>query len=109
MILQHRSSNLIFVSKYSFRSSRKSYGDTAVGRVSLKRVLSKCTVTAKVTPEHRVKNKAYSVTLVLDENEEVIESVECQDCAASRGNKNGFNFKKLLLWVEVFQFTPKDY
>jgi len=68
-----------------FSSSRQNYGDSAIGYVCLKRENSICTVKAKVCPEHRVRNKAYSVILTVDEKIESIINVECHDCAASSG------------------------
>lgn len=67
------------------RSCRESYGDSAIGYVQVKRIGAICTVKALVTPEHRVRTKAYSVILVCNEAEEVIESCKCEDCPASQG------------------------
>lgn len=44
-----------------------------------------CTVIAKITPEHNVRNKAYKVRMVCNEAEEVVISTECEDCAAHLG------------------------
>ncbi|KAG8179957.1 hypothetical protein JTE90_015406 [Oedothorax gibbosus] len=67
------------------RSGRESYGDQAIGYVQLKREGNLCTVMARITPEHKVRNKPYSVTLTVDENTSEILSVECKDCTASLG------------------------
>lgn len=68
-----------------FRSERESYGDSAVGYVQLKRDGDQCTVKARITPEHNVRRKAYSVILVVDEARETINSVQCNDCTAHLG------------------------
>ncbi|XP_041975680.1 uncharacterized protein LOC121730623 isoform X2 [Aricia agestis] len=48
-------------------------------------------------PEHKVRTKAYNVTLVVNENDGVIISCECHDCAASAGGcKHAVAF---LMWV----------
>ncbi|XP_011701495.1 PREDICTED: uncharacterized protein LOC105458122 [Wasmannia auropunctata] len=78
-------------------SSRQNYGDSAIGYVCLKRENTICTVKAKVCPEHRVRNKAYSVTLTVNEETESIINVECHDCAASSGGcKHAIAF---LMWT----------
>jgi len=70
-----------------YRSSRESYGDQAIGYVCLKRDKSfgTCIIRCKVCPEHRVRNKGYSVTLTIHEKEERVIDVQCHDCAASSG------------------------
>ncbi|XP_071576230.1 uncharacterized protein [Temnothorax nylanderi] len=78
-------------------SSRQNYGDSAIGYVCVKRENSICTVKAKVCPEHRVRNKAYSVIVIVDEENESIINVECQDCAASSGGcKHAIAF---VMWI----------
>ncbi|KAL4704353.1 hypothetical protein ACJJTC_010738 [Scirpophaga incertulas] len=66
-------------------SSRESYGDDAVGYVQLKRDSSshECTIMCGVCPEHKVRTKPYTVTVVVDEKNGVVVSARCQDCAAS--------------------------
>ncbi|KAF9793768.1 hypothetical protein SFRURICE_008884 [Spodoptera frugiperda] len=59
------------------RSARETYGDSAVGYVQVKREGNICTVKARITPEHNVRQKCYSVTLVCDEAEETVLSVQC--------------------------------
>lgn len=72
---------------YQYRARRPSYGDAAVGEVQLHRIGRKCTVKAKICPEHKIHNKAYAVTVVIDETEdnEVIDIAKCHDCVASKG------------------------
>ncbi|KYN19384.1 hypothetical protein ALC57_08300 [Trachymyrmex cornetzi] len=65
------------------RSERVNYGDSAVGYVQLKRDGNICTVQGKVCPEHRVNSKAYIVKMLVDEGDEKVIEVKCQDCAAS--------------------------
>ncbi|GBP60190.1 hypothetical protein EVAR_81335_1 [Eumeta japonica] len=67
------------------KSSRASYGDDAVSYVQLKRDSKCCTVKCKICPEHKVHAKLYGCTLVVDEENEVVLSVQCEDCVASQG------------------------
>ncbi|KAF9420918.1 hypothetical protein HW555_002901 [Spodoptera exigua] len=62
-------------------SARESYGDDAVGYVQLYRDNGICTVKCKMCPEHKVRTKAYNVTLIVNENDGEIISCECHDCA----------------------------
>ncbi|GBP18669.1 hypothetical protein EVAR_14439_1 [Eumeta japonica] len=78
-------------------SSRPSYGDDAVSYVQLKREGDICIVKCKVCPEHKVHAKLYSVTLIMDEQEEAVKSIECHDCVASQGGcKHAIAF---LMWI----------
>jgi hypothetical protein len=45
-----------------------------------------CKVVGRITPEHRIRIKPYIVTAEIDESEENIVSVVCDDCPASEGN-----------------------
>jgi len=38
-----------------------------------------------VYPEHRVNSKLYSVSMLVDEENERVEYVKCDECAASAG------------------------
>ncbi|XP_076664263.1 uncharacterized protein LOC143375179 [Andrena cerasifolii] len=77
-------------------SSRENYGDSAIGYVCVKRTDNICVVKGRICPEHRVRNKDYTVFLTVDETEGKIENVECLDCAASEGGcKHGIAF---LMW-----------
>ncbi|KAL4710149.1 hypothetical protein ACJJTC_006446 [Scirpophaga incertulas] len=79
------------------RSSRACYGDDAISYVQVKRDGKFCTVKCKICPEHKVHVKLYRCTLVLNEEDEVIESVQCEDCLASQGGcKHAIAF---LMWV----------
>lgn len=49
-----------------------------------------CIVKAKITPEHRVREKAYLGILTDDEAEGVITSVQCENCAAHLGNISSY-------------------
>lgn len=65
--------------------------------MQLKRDGRLCTVKCKICPEHKVHAKLYGCTLVVDEEDDVIISVLCQDCAASLGGcKHAIAF---LMWV----------
>ncbi|CAG5056720.1 unnamed protein product [Parnassius apollo] len=79
------------------RSARETYGDDAVGFVQVQRSGRVCTVKAKITPEHRIKKKAYSCTFTCDEKEETVLNVDCHDCAAQKGGcKHSVAF---LMWL----------
>lgn len=66
-------------------SSREAYVESSIGYVEVKRERSVCFVQGRVTPEHRVRSKMYSVLATIDEEQELITSVKCNDCAASEG------------------------
>lgn len=86
-------------SLFHFRSSRPSYGDDAISYVQIKRdpATNVCTVKCKICPEHKVHAKLYTVTLIIDEEEEKVISVQCHDCIASQGGcKHAI---ALLMWV----------
>ncbi|GBP17856.1 hypothetical protein EVAR_7849_1 [Eumeta japonica] len=71
-------------SHVSLPSSRPSYGDDAISYVQLKREGNICTVKCKICPEHKVHAKLYAVTLIVDEEEEKVTSIQCHDCVAAR-------------------------
>lgn len=68
-----------------YSAGRENYGDSAIGYVQVKRQSGKCIVKCKICPEHKVRSKNYTVTLIVDEEQCCIDSVECHDCAASSG------------------------
>jgi len=70
---------------YFDRAEGENYGDSAIGYVELKRERSFCHIRGKVYPEHRVNNKPYTVSMLVDEEAEKVEYVRCEDCAASEG------------------------
>ncbi|XP_022900417.1 uncharacterized protein [Onthophagus taurus] len=79
------------------RSSKDSYGDDAIGNVQLKRADGLCIVKALITPEHRIHQKGYGVTIIINERDEEVISCECHDCAASAGGcKHGV---AVLMWL----------
>lgn len=52
---------------------------------------------AKITPEHKIRSKAYDVHVVINEKEEEVISCQCHSCPASEGGcKHGVAF---LLWL----------
>ncbi|GBP54108.1 hypothetical protein EVAR_81276_1 [Eumeta japonica] len=53
-------------------SSRQPYGDDAIGYVQLKRDHTLCTVKCTMCPEHKVRQTSYSVSMVIDEKEGVV-------------------------------------
>lgn len=71
-----------------YRSTRESYGDSAFGYVKLLRQGNICLVKGQICPENRVRQKNYKVALTVDEEEEKIVDVNCDDCAASLGKKH---------------------
>lgn len=73
-----------------FSAGRKEYGDAAIGYVQLKRDSQMCIVKAKICPEHKVRNKPYNVTIMVNELTEQVDSALCHDCAASTGMRLGF-------------------
>ncbi|KAJ8916480.1 hypothetical protein NQ315_014700 [Exocentrus adspersus] len=74
-----------------------SYGDNAVHYVQLKRDGPVCTVKGKITPEHKIRKKAYTVCAQINELNESVTSCICLDCSASAGGcKHGVAF---LMWL----------
>ena len=43
------------------------------------------TVKSRVTPEHKVRKEGYRVTAVINEAQSLVQSCQCEDCAASEG------------------------
>ncbi|KAK3891126.1 hypothetical protein Pcinc_004919 [Petrolisthes cinctipes] len=66
------------------KSVGEDYGD-AVGYVQMQRKDGMCEIAARISPEHRVTTKPYRVVAVINEKEEKILEVKCQDCAAAQG------------------------
>ncbi|GBP01138.1 hypothetical protein EVAR_90764_1 [Eumeta japonica] len=71
--------------KQSLTSSEPTYGltETMLLATQLKRDAHLCTVKCKMCPEHKVHAKLYGCTLIIDEEDDVIVSVVCEDCVAS--------------------------
>lgn len=44
-----------------------------------------CIVKAKITPEHKIHKKAYTVEVHINEQEEIVLSSVCTDCTAASG------------------------
>ncbi|CAH0717717.1 unnamed protein product, partial [Brenthis ino] len=87
-------------------SARQSYGDDAIGYVQLRRDSDLCTIKCRVCPEHKVRSKSYSATMIVDEKGGKIVSVECHDCAASTGGcKHSVAF---LMWVHRRSEEPSS-
>lgn len=83
------------------RSTRADYADEAVGFVMVKRdpTFPICYVKARITPEHRVKSKPYSVLCIIQEEDEEILKAVCEDCAACQGE---FFFSFLFFFIFFF-------
>ena len=67
------------------RGGRKSYIENAIGYVAVRRSSNTVEVTAKVTPEHRVRSSPYAVSAVIDEKEKKIAVAKCHGCLAQAG------------------------
>ncbi|KAI4455664.1 hypothetical protein MML48_9g00000120 [Holotrichia oblita] len=67
------------------KKDENAYGDAAIGYVQLKKENSKWIVKCKICPEHKVNVKQYKVCSVIDEVQEIVDEVQCYDCAASAG------------------------
>ncbi|KAJ8677670.1 hypothetical protein QAD02_013457 [Eretmocerus hayati] len=68
------------------RYSKESYGDAAIGYVSLKRNKKGfCTVKAMVCPEHKVRDESYPVVIIVNEKENKVHDMECFGCKAAKG------------------------
>lgn len=78
---------ILYFTHRIFRSARDNYGDNAIGYVQVKREDNICTVKGRITPEHNVRKKPYAVVVTCEEAEEVVLSVQCEDCAAALGKK----------------------
>ena len=65
------------------RAEGENYGDSAVGFVELKCEGCFYYIQGKVCPEYRVNSKLYSVSMFIDKENEKIEYVKYNDCAAS--------------------------
>ncbi|XP_051156314.1 uncharacterized protein LOC127278577 [Leptopilina boulardi] len=86
-------------------SKREEYGDKAVGYVEVKREGYLCTVKARICPEHRVGSKPYIVICTVDEKDDEIKKITCQDCAASTGGcKHAIAF---LMWLHRRSEEPE--
>ncbi|GBP65787.1 hypothetical protein EVAR_30845_1 [Eumeta japonica] len=93
-VTSHASKQL---SRYFASSVRESYGDDAIGYVQLHREHGICKMKCKVYPEHKVRTKAYNVTMILNGNDSEIISCQCHGCAASAGGcKHAVAF---LIWA----------
>ncbi|KYN02978.1 hypothetical protein ALC62_06183 [Cyphomyrmex costatus] len=82
------------------QSSRETYGDNAVGYVRLIRNNNQCIIKADICPEHKVRQKLYSVTIIVNEEDESVQSIECHECAASSvGSRHNFILKSRKLFM----------
>ena len=66
---------ILYVNIIFCRAENENYGDSAIGFVELNREGSFCHIRGKVCPEHRDHNKLYSVSMLVDEENEKIEYV----------------------------------
>ncbi|KAG5885387.1 hypothetical protein JTB14_019134 [Gonioctena quinquepunctata] len=67
------------------RSGRQSYGDNAIGYVQLKQQGALCELKAKITPEHKIKSRNYSVSCSINTKEKLVVNAKCHDYPASEG------------------------
>ena len=68
-----------------FRATRESYGEDAIGYVSVRAVGSVVTVKGKATPEHKVHQSPYDVYAMVDTADKVIIDAACLGCKAQKG------------------------
>lgn len=57
----------------------------AVGFVKLQRFGEKCRIVASITPEHKITQRPYDVSLTINEANGLIEDFSCE-CEANMGN-----------------------
>jgi hypothetical protein len=67
------------------RNGRKSYGNTAIGYVKIKRTETFCTIITACCPEQGVRSKSYRVQVEVDLENSEIKSAVCHDVVASAG------------------------
>lgn len=67
------------------RSVQSKYGDEAIGKVQIKKSETACTVSADVTPEHKIKSQPYKVLVDVDLRHSKIKSAVCKGCVAALG------------------------
>lgn len=82
----------IFSNLIIFSAGREEYGDAAIGYVCLRREASICYVKARVCPEHKVRDKPYTVIVEINEEKQEIISLDCQDCPAAKGMHKNIEF-----------------
>ncbi|GBP03544.1 hypothetical protein EVAR_101867_1 [Eumeta japonica] len=90
------------VSRGGTRLSDESVCEAVIRRrcCGLRSASSKC----KFSLEHKVRSKPYSVTMIMDEENGVIVSVDCHDCTASHGGcKHAVAF---IMWVRRRREEP---
>ncbi|KAL3281672.1 hypothetical protein HHI36_004878, partial [Cryptolaemus montrouzieri] len=85
-------------------SSRRLYGDDAMRYVQLKCDGNIYTVKGEICQEHKVHMKLYAITLIVDEEEEVVTFVQCNDCFASEGGWK--HYVALFMWIHRRSEVP---
>ena len=70
----------------------------------MKRENAECTIQGRICPEHRVKQKDYTVILRIDEKIDKIKSLACLDCAAAAGSTFFHHLISLLMLNTKFLF-----
>ncbi|KAK4886933.1 hypothetical protein RN001_003204 [Aquatica leii] len=66
---------------------KENYGNSTIEYVELKREGYLCHVRGRVCPEYRLRSKPYTVECFVNEEDEKITKIGCEDCAASAGNE----------------------
>ena len=68
-------SPIIFQKICYFGRSRETYGDASIGYVCMKRDENLSILKASVCPEHKVRDKPYQVTLIINEVSSTVNTV----------------------------------
>lgn len=61
---------------------RTDYGDVPMEWVELRRVSPKCLLKARICPQHKIRQKSYSIIASVDEGLNEIDYATCHDCVA---------------------------
>ncbi|KAK4882633.1 hypothetical protein RN001_005952 [Aquatica leii] len=88
----------------ALHSMRAKYINAAVGYVQPERCGDLCKIVAQICPEHKIRSKNYGVHMEVDEKEEEVRYVTCQDCPASGGGCK--HALALLMWVHEKSTQP---
>ena len=87
----------------SYRSGHETYGDTTIGYVQVKQEGELCSIKCRICPEHKVRDKNYTVTAKIDEKEDRVLDLQCHDCAAAAGELA--NNKLMKVWHSYIPFA----
>ena len=85
-------------------STRKEYGDEAIGHVQVQLQSGTAVVKAKVTPEHKVRQTPYNVTVEIDTVSEEVKEARCHGCQARNGGCK--HVAAFVLWLHRRSSDP---